>query len=524
MPARVMVIGLDAAESTLLKQWASEGYLQSFAHLSAAGCVCRLDNSLETLPGAIWPELVGGRSCGKSPRYYHRRQLHTGEARMRPITPEEAARDPYYWMLASQAGCRVAVIDQPQTVLVPHMNGLQLIEWGLHDRNFDIASEPPELLDEIRARYGDHPVQACDLHGEKREGYERLLGNLLAGVRRKTALSLDLLGRERWDLFSCTYGETHCAGHQFWHFFDPLHPAYDPAAPPHLREAIRSVYRQIDEGVGALIDAAGPDATVLVVASHGMGPAIGGPQLLPEVLVRLGMGSTPHAAATYQIRRLQTVVSHAPRRLQSFLRRLANTRAVGRFQASAGCLLDPLESYQTRAAALRNNRCGAIRLNLKGREPFGRVEPGPEAASLIAELRSELLALGHPATGEPIVKKVVTATEAFGSGHHPDVPDLLVTFRTDLGPLEACWSHRVGHVRVANYHPNIPRTGDHTVESCLWLKGPGLPVGIELVASNVLDLAPTVLRLLDVPLPDTLDGRPLAVVEAQVQGPAWTQQ
>ena len=95
--------------------------------------------------------------------------------------------------------------------------------------------------------------------------------------------------------------------------------------------------------------------------------------------------------------------------------------------------------------------------------------------------------------------------------------DLMVVFRTDLGPIEECWSKRVGHVRVATYHPNIPRSGDHTVESCLWLKGPGLPAGTQLPNGNVLDLAPTVLRLLDISLPGTLDGRPLPVIEESVK-------
>lgn len=516
MPARVIVIGLDAAESTLLESWQLEGHLPTFARLTQAGAVCHLANSLETLPGAIWPEITSGRSCGKVPLYYHPRQLHTGEARVRPILPEEVNAEDYYWTLASRAGRRVAVIDQVQMVPATNLNGVQVFEWGLHDRNFRTAGEPPMLLDELRARYGDHPVTSCDLHGRRRTGYERLLENLLEGVAKKTAMLLDLLGREPWDLFVAAYGESHCVGHRFWHFLDPEHPWHDPQAPAHLRDAILSVYRRIDQGLGRLVEAAGPEAFVLVVASHGMGPYIGGPQLLPEVLVRLGMGSS--GASRAWLRRLQIKVSHAPRRLQPLLRRLAGVNLIQFVQAKAGCLLDPLEFPLTRAAVLRNNRCGAVRLNLKGREPFGRVEPGSESRTLIAELRHELLALRHPVNAEPIVSRVVTASEAFGPDHHPDVPDLMVVFRTDLGPLETCYSPRVGLVEVPLFHPNIPRSGDHTVESRLWIMGPGLPSGARLPNASVLDIAPTVLRLLNVPLPEKLDGQPLPVLKASGQG------
>lgn len=529
MPAAVLVLGLDAAEATLLERWAADGALETFSALTRRGAVYRLSNSLETLPGAIWPELTTGRSCGKAPLYYHPRQLHTGEARVRPILAEEVDGQHYYWSLAGRAGRRACVVDQVQTVRSVDLNGLQLFEWGLHDRNFETASDPPELLAELEARHGHHPITSCDLHRRTRDEYEDLLTRLLEGVSRKTDVLLDLLGRESWDLFTATFGETHCVGHQFWHFQDPDHPDHDPSAPEEFVRAIRSVYRRVDEGIGELIAAAGPDAQVLVVASHGMGPYIGGYQLLPEVLVRLGMSSLRRPVSTGRrsskekadtglygaVRRLQTRISHVPRGIQPFVRKLGEARPIKHMQDRFGCLLDPLESSRTRAAALPNNRCGAIRLNLAGREPFGRVEPGAEADDLVAELHQELMALKDPATGERIVARVVTAVDAFGPEPHPDVPDLMVVFRTDLGRIEACESDRVGLIEEALFHPNIPRSGDHTVESRLWVAGPGVSHTPKPLRANVLDLAPTVLRLLDLEPPDDLDGDPLPVGEGR---------
>ena len=183
-----------------------------------------------------------------------------------------------------------------------------------------------------------------------------------------------------------------------------------------------------------------------------------------------------------------------------------------RLQAQAGCLLAPLESPGTLAVALRNNRCGAIRINLQGREPFGAVAPGAEAQALIENLRRELLALRQPGSNELIITRVVTAEEEFGRDHHQDVPDLMVTFRTDLGYLEDCVSESVGHVHAPVYHPHLPRTGDHTVESRLWIRGPGIPAGNRLEDANVLDIAPTVLRLLGIHVPANINGRPLAII------------
>jgi predicted AlkP superfamily phosphohydrolase/phosphomutase len=501
--AKVLVIGLDAAEATLLERWAASGEAPAFARLAEQGAVARLGNSLETLPGAIWPELTTGISGGRTAQYYHPRQLHTGETALRKLEAEEVASFPYYWTHASEAGRRVAVVDQPQTVIPKGLNGAMLTEWGLHDRNFAVASEPPELLEDVLARWGDHPVARCDSHGYTQEGFEELLEGLVVGAQRKAELLVDLLNRDEWDLFVCAFGETHCVGHQFWHFFDPDQPGYDPDAPQELREAVKTVYLEVAKGISALLDAAGPDATVLVVASHGMGTAVGGYQLLPEFLVRTGFGSG--SGTTAQVR------SRTPTTVKGIVRALTPGPIRRRIQARAGSLPLPLESPDTKAIAIPNNRCGGIRFNLKGREPHGGVEP-EEVDSLVEDLRRELHALVDPESGEPIVDRVVTADEAFGSDHHPDVPDVIVVFRTDLGQLNAAQSPSAGVLRLHQYGPDTPRSGDHTVESRLWAVGPGIAPGTRVEGGNVLDLAPTVLALLGVPEPDGLDGKPLVGV------------
>ena len=167
----------------------------------------------------------------------------------------------------------------------------------------------------------------------------------------------------------------------------------------------------------------------------------------------------------------------------------------------------PLDSPATRAIALPSDINGYVRLNLKGREPYGSIEPGAAAEAALSDLREALLELRDPASGEQIVTTVLTAEEAFGRDRHPDLPDLMVGFRSDLGPLEACVSDRVGLVRAP--HQIVNRTGDHTPEGRLWIVGDGFEQAGAMPTANGLDLAPTILSLLDVPIPPELDGRAL---------------
>jgi hypothetical protein len=236
---------------------------------------------------------------------------------------------------------------------------------------------------------------------------------------------------------------------------------------------------------------------------------VGGYQLLPEVLLRLGYGpDNPDVGSGGHKAKVRDWY-HELRSRYGFItggrRPFAGSGLGQRVRAYFGTPLDGLTSSETKATAVINNRVGAIRLNLKGREPDGQVAPGKEARDLIDRLRQELMALTHPELGEPIVAHIKTAEEAFGSDHHPDVPDLLVVFRTDLGQLEACQSDRVGLIRRPLYLPEKPRTGDHTTQSRLWILGPGIPAMTG--HARAVDLAPTVLRLLNVAPPAELDGR-----------------
>lgn len=511
MTAGALVIGLDAAEATLLEKWSAEGLLPNIARLTSQGSVRSLGNSLQTLPGAIWPEITSGQSGGKIGHFCTVNQIPAGESRYRPVIEDDVDSTSNYWSIASRAGLRVAAIDQVQCGIDPHLNGIEIIEWGCHDRNFRTASQPPALLDEVNAKYGPYPVQSCDSYPKNHQGYIQLLEDLLDGVRRKTSLLLDLLGREEWDLFTCSFGESHCAGHQLWRFHDLDSEYHDASAPTILKDALASVYAEIDKGIGELIDANGDAGTVLVFASHGMGRYIGGYQLIPEILSRLGMSSDAGKAGDSRIRQLQDwMKKYVPMGFVPFFEsKLSRLKLLQHLQGWYGGMIFPLDSPKTRAVFVPNNRVGAIRLNIKGREPNGCLEPGVEVAKVVDELKRELMALRHVGSGEPIVERVLTADEVFGRDHHPGIPDVMVVFSTDLGRIDSCRSERVGVIRQDIHNVRMTRTGDHTPESRLWMLGQNVPTGARLADASVLDLAPEILGLLGVPVPQEMDGKRL---------------
>jgi type I phosphodiesterase/nucleotide pyrophosphatase len=498
--ARVVFVGLDSADPVLLERYEAEGVLPTLSRLRAEARSFDLENQTGALAGGIWYEIWSGRSSARSGLYFPYHQFCSGEVEPRAKRMEEVDLRSF-WAAASDGGRRVAVVDVPLAIPVSGLNGAQLLQWGSHDRPYDEwrtpVGEPSALLAELEERHGVYPLwsdgwnvpprgAACDADDGSDAGRRRLLEALVEGLAASSALRLDILGREHWDLFACGIGEYQCAGHHFW--------GYEDSGDPRLRGALREVYARADAALGELLDAAGDGATAVVVASHGHGSHSGGGQLLPELLRRLGEARREGVAASAR--------PLIPAPVWNLARRIVPRRLKRRVHPP------PLASPSTRAVALGIDQNGWIRLNLRGRDPFGSIEPGAEAEAVLDELTAELLALEQPETGERIVFDVVRTWERFGPGVHPDVPDLIVAFREDLGPLEACRSPSAGLVEAKLWVPDH-RTSSHVRRrSRLWIRGAGIVAGAG-GGGNVLDIAPTVVRLLDVPAPAWMDGTPL---------------
>jgi predicted AlkP superfamily phosphohydrolase/phosphomutase len=158
----------------------------------------------------------------------------------------------------------------------------------------------------------------------------------------------------------------------------------------------------------------------------------------------------------------------------------------------------------SRTRAYAQGNFGQIFLNVNGRQPDGCVAPG-DVRPLLDELKAGLLAIPHPETGEPLVEHVYEREELYHGPHAGLSPDLTVVL-TD-------WRYRtIGlHDFTTNtlITPSFGPTGDHRLEGILIAAGPAFQAGARLRDAALLDVAPTVLHLLGVPVPDDMDGRVL---------------
>jgi predicted AlkP superfamily phosphohydrolase/phosphomutase len=157
---------------------------------------------------------------------------------------------------------------------------------------------------------------------------------------------------------------------------------------------------------------------------------------------------------------------------------------------------------RTRAFCLPTDLEGCIRINLKGREPMGIVEPGEEYRALLAEITAELRALTDPATGRPVVREVILTDEAFPGVRRQHLPDLIILWDTSA-PITALTSPKAGTVEGAS--PDT-RPGTHAAPGFTLLSGPGLPTGTIQNGGHIYDLAPSLLARMGVAVPAHMQG------------------
>ncbi len=512
----VVVIGLDAANVNLLVRWAREGSLPRIAGLLARGRMARSRGLAGFMVGSTWPSMYTGLSPARHGLHYLR-QIRVGTYEFHRMAEHGLVRQPPFWEAVGRAGHRVAILDVPLCRLDPGVSGLQVIEWGSHDAVYGFRAAPAAVESRIVDGYGPHPGETpCDGDRRTPAEYMRFVEALERGARLKGKLTADLIRLERWGLAMQVFTEAHCAGHQCWHLHDPAHPNHDAAMRAATGDPLLRVYAAIDSAIGEILDAAG-DATIVLLAAHGMSFRFGASMLLPEILAGLGATECPPPPPAEPM--LHRLARAAWRELPETAQ-----RALGPLRRALRSSPGP-DTTSSLPSYLRRSRCfpvgnglatAGIRLNLRGREPGGILAPGAEAEAFSEWLAAALCEIVDDTTGGPIVRRVLRTADLYQGECLDALPDLLVDWNDEMPLGRAAAGTMLGRMRVRSPRLGVVegvntygRTGEHREEGFFLVAGPGIVAGEREEMMSLLDFAPTIAAQLGVTLRD-IDGSVLS--------------
>ncbi len=542
--SRVLAIGLDGYDDQIFSAMVDSGELPAMAKLRQNSAVVPLDHGAAQRSGLGWEQI----STGLAPEASGRHTAVNFDCTRYSVTHESARYQPF----VAGLGAKTVVFDAPYFDLRRAPGTQGLVCWGGHDPGVPPMSEPPGLFAEAESQFGRYvaPDWTYGFAWPSAERAQTMGRELVKAVEQRAEVALWLLDKRLpdWDMALLVIGELHGAYEALWHGVDPSHPLHDIASAKPSGDALRALLVAVDKMVGRLC-AAFPDALVVCFATHGMGANnsdVPSMVLLPELLYRAETGRRllkeapagdgvpmlepdqawqPDLAQPLAYRCKEVIRGIAKSALSPTLIRMVARSRESMAQARDAVAGRPLQWHvstrympfwpKMRVFGLPSFYDGRVRINLKGREASGLVEPDEyeaEIASVCELVRSCI----DPATGQTIVADVERPEGRGPDGLDPTEAD--VTFTWNGSPL--AFSHKeLGTVGPLPYR----RTGGHTGgHGFAYVCGPGVETGL-YGTREVFDLVPTIIDLLGKPVPERLSGTSFAsMIGARSQHPAET--
>ncbi len=498
---RVVILGLDAASPALVRRWLAD--LPNIRRLTEEGTWGVLHSTVPPLTFPAWPCMVTGMNPAKVGIFGLR---YRREGAYRFSTPNSTIwRGPAVWEVASNAGLRVIVFNVPGTYPPSKVNGLMVSGGPAAAHSNAVITYPEGLkarLDRVVDGYRIGLEQRFDdgSRGDQVEAWRRLMEH------QQQALEY-LMDTEPWNLVFAVSMALDRICHSFWKYLDPQHPDYDPEEAARFGDVIRSVYVWEDRRLGRIMERMRPEDLLLVVSDHGSAPKyqsisinrwlIDNGYLVLEdgAFTRGSHRPNPFLHWALSLHRRHGLIRRLTRPLRQT--RLRDAVADAHFIRSQGQLplhMLPIDWSLSSAFHLGG---GCIYLNAAGREPEGIVKAGADYERLRARIATELMALANPDDGSPLFAQAYVREEIYDGPFLAGAPDLITV------PADPRWGLGGAVGNEVLEPPGI--SGTHHPEGIFMAWGRDVAAA-QMLEASILDIAPTALHALGLPVPQDCDG------------------
>ncbi len=375
-----------------------------------------------------------------------------------------AIRVPTIWDLIGRAGKRSCLVGVPPGYPPKPLKGWS-VSCFLTPPDAPRYTYPAELRAEIEDLVGtylfDVPFRI--------EDRDAVRDGLFEMTRRRFEVVRHLATTKPWDFLMVVEIGVDRLHHAFWKYFDRAHPTHEPGN--RYEQVADDYYRLIDERIGELVELL-DDCVFLIVSDHGSKPMLGA-FCINEWLAERGW-------LAVRERLVRTVG------LEGAGVDWSKTRAWG------------WGGYYAR-----------IFLNVEGREPQGIV-PADQYERTRRQLTDDLRTITD-ASGNPLGVEVFRPEDLYRVCRG-DRPDLMV-YLDDLNWRSA---GTMGHGRVhLDENDTGPDGAVHSMDGVFIRYDPRRPRRGTVSGISLVDVAPTVLELMGVGVPEEMEGRPIAAARAR---------
>ena len=457
---KVYVIGLDCAEPTLVfDRWRE--VLPNFQRLMAGGTYGELTSTIPAITVPAWASMMSGKDPGQLGFYGFRNRADYSYERMSIATAKSVKVD-RVWDILSRAGKKVVVAGVPQTYPVKPVNGCMISSF-LTPSTYSKFTYPANLKDEIAQLLGEEYM--LDVVQFRTENKDHLLEQIYKLSNQHHKLIMHLMATKPWDFFMHVDMGVDRIHHGFWKFFDERHPQYEPGNP--YENAVRDYYIHLDRQIGERLALLDDDAVILVVSDHGGKPMMGG------ICFNEWLKQEGYLTLEYQPDGIVPLEK---------------------------CEVD----WDKTLAWGSGGYYARLFLNVKGREPNGVIDPA-DYERIRDELAERIAGITDP-EGKTIGSVAYKPEETYREVNNI-APDLIVYF----GDLNWRSVGSLGLNRIHTFENDTgPDDANHAQEGLYIYTDPkkqGQGLG---PTQHLMDVAPTILEQLGVPVPTDMQGTAFA--------------
>lgn len=491
---RVIVIGLDGATFDLILPWVREGHLPAFKRIIEEGAWGELQSTMPPLTGPAWSSFITGKNPGKHGIFDFMRRNQAG---YNWITINATHRSgPSFWRLLSDHGKKVTIFNVPVTYPPEEVNGVMISGYLTPPKARDFVF-PQGLRKDLEDQIGFHstffPGATYSLGREER--FVRAIDEM---TDRTIRIMNFLMDKFPWDCFVGVFQSPDLLQHCLWK--DLGHPF--------LGRAFLNLYQKIDRYLGKLLSALDGQTMLLILSDHGFGDLKKQVFLNTWLLLKGFLRLKP--TLTGKMKKAIFDMGIVPMKIHQLSARLGmdlsnelmeNRDSLFSFLGNVTLSFEDVDWDRTRAYAMGN--MSYIFVNLQGREPKGCVKHGRDYQKTLEEIEDQLYQMKDPETNEPIIEQVYRREDLYSGPHLPKAPDLFPM------PKEFRYHLRGDYLFMSNHW--IEKlwliSGFHRAKGILMAMGPNVRKGHRVEGKRILDIAPTVLSLMGVPIPSDMDGQ-----------------
>ena len=491
LTGKAVVLGLDGATWDLLVPLAERGVMPNLAKALERGRHGRLQSCLPPYSSPAWMSISTGKNPGSHGIFDFWEAGAPGERR---LVSSRSARGRKLWELVDDAGRVAHVVAVPVSYPPPQLEHGTFV-CGMFTPGESVEyTWPHELKAELKALPGGY---RADPYADGLQG-AAFIEQTHFVIRQQELATSHLLDKGAWDLLFSVIQAPDPIQHKFWNVLDPTDPRYDDRKAREHLDALEQSYRLCDEVIGDRMALADRGAFVMVVSDHGFGRYEKN-FYLNKVLEQAGLLYREKSAKQVASKRLST------RRVIDAIRRIdvigLEGRVPHRFRERLARGIDsalsvPIDMERTQAyAAARSAESVFIAPHV----------PDGERDEVARRTIEALEAARDPDTGEPIIDRALRREDVYDGSELHRIPDILI----DFGERPYVASDRLAASSIVERLPASGGGGRHRRYGIVLAAGPGVEPGT-IDGANIVDLAPTALHAMGLPVPDDMDGRVLS--------------